>query len=77
MNAVIASVTGRPRRSLFALLAIALATGTLIAVAVAFFLAGCAIWLLAEGSPIVLLPALLVPDLSMVGYLAGPRAGVR
>ena len=43
--------------------------------AVAFFLAGCAIWLLAGGSPIVLLPALLVPDLSMVGYLAGPRVG--
>jgi len=27
------------------------------------------------GSPLVLIPALLVPDLSMLGYLAGPRVG--
>jgi hypothetical protein len=27
------------------------------------------------GSPLVLIPALLAPDLSMLGYLAGPRVG--
>ncbi|HUG95007.1 MAG TPA: DUF4260 domain-containing protein [Pleomorphomonadaceae bacterium] len=27
------------------------------------------------GSPLALIPALLAPDLSMLGYLAGPRVG--
>ena len=27
------------------------------------------------GSPLLLIPVLLAPDLSMLGYLAGPRAG--
>ena len=27
------------------------------------------------GSPLLLIPALLAPDLSMLGYLAGPRVG--
>lgn len=27
------------------------------------------------GNPLVLVPALLAPDLSMLGYLAGPRIG--
>jgi len=27
------------------------------------------------GSPLVLIPALLAPDLSILGYLAGPRIG--
>jgi len=27
------------------------------------------------GSPLVLIPALLAPDLSILGYLAGPRVG--
>ncbi|HEY8167532.1 MAG TPA: DUF4260 domain-containing protein [Candidatus Limnocylindrales bacterium] len=43
--------------------------------AVAAFLIGCAIWLVAGGNAIVLLPALLLPDVSMAGYLGGPRLG--
>lgn len=42
---------------------------------VAIFLAGIVIWLAVGGAPLLLVPALLVPDLSMVGYLRGPRIG--
>jgi len=37
--------------------------------------AGIAIWVVNDGSLLLLVPALLLPDLSMVGYLAGPRLG--
>lgn len=37
--------------------------------------AGVVAWLTLGGSPILLLPALLAPDLSAIGYLAGPRVG--
>jgi hypothetical protein len=43
--------------------------------AVAVFVAGVALYLQLSGSPVWLLPLLLAPDLSMVGYVAGPRAG--
>ncbi len=42
---------------------------------VALCLAGVYRYLEMHGNPYWLLPALLVPDLSMVGYLAGPRVG--
>jgi Domain of unknown function (DUF4260) len=48
---------------------------TLRAEAVAAFVAGVAAYLAAGGGWWILLPALLLPDLSMAGYLAGPRAG--
>jgi hypothetical protein len=38
-------------------------------------IAGAAAYLWMGGSPLWLVPLLLVPDLSMAGYLAGPRAG--
>ena len=41
----------------------------------ALFVAGLVLYLQLGGDPIWLLPLLLVPDVSMVGYLAGPRAG--
>ena len=41
----------------------------------AIFLAGVALWLANGGAPLLLIPALLAPDLSMVGYLRGPRIG--
>lgn len=34
-----------------------------------------AVYLSAGGPPLLLIPALLAPDLSMLGYLAGPRVG--
>ena len=43
--------------------------------AIAAFLVGCGLWLSAGGNPILLIPALFVPDASMIGYLAGPRVG--
>ncbi|HEX7225051.1 MAG TPA: DUF4260 family protein [Candidatus Limnocylindria bacterium] len=43
--------------------------------ALALFVAGVVAYLQLGGSPWFLLPLLLVPDLSMVGYLAGPRLG--
>lgn len=43
--------------------------------ALALFLAGIGLWLGMGGHPLWLLPLLLAPDLSMVGYLAGPRFG--
>ena len=41
----------------------------------ALFLAGVLLYLQLNGHGLLLLPLLLAPDLSMVGYLAGPRAG--
>ena len=38
-------------------------------------IAGAATYLSMGGSPLWLLPLLLAPDLSMAGYLAGPRVG--
>jgi hypothetical protein len=43
--------------------------------AVAIFAGGVGLYLQLNGHPLWLLPALLVPDLSMVGYLGGPRLG--
>jgi hypothetical protein len=43
--------------------------------ALAAFVAGIALWLANDGSPLWLVPALLVPDLSVVGYAANPRIG--
>ena len=43
--------------------------------ALAAFVGGVAIWLYAGGSPLSLVAALLVPDVSMVGYLANSRVG--
>jgi hypothetical protein len=42
---------------------------------VAIFLAGVVAYLVLGGSWLLLLPLLLAIDLSMVGYLAGPRTG--
>ena len=38
-------------------------------------MAGVAVWLINGGSPLWLLPAILVPDVSMLGYLANSRVG--
>lgn len=43
--------------------------------AVALFVAGVVAYLSLNGHPLALLPLLLAPDLSMVGYLAGPVSG--
>jgi len=42
---------------------------------VAIFATGVVIWLANGGPPLLLIPAWLAVDLSMVGYLAGPRVG--
>lgn len=42
---------------------------------VAIFMAGVLLWLANGGAPLLLIPALLAPDLSMIGYLRGPRLG--
>jgi hypothetical protein len=42
---------------------------------VAIFATGVVLWLANGGPPLLLIPALLLPDLSMVGYLQGPRIG--
>ena len=42
---------------------------------VAIFIAGVALFLQLHGNALWLLPLLLAPDLSMVGYLVGPRLG--
>ena len=42
---------------------------------VAIFVVGVVIWLANGGSPLLLIPALLAPDVSMIGYLGGPRLG--
>jgi len=41
----------------------------------ATFAAGAVVWLANGGPPLLLIPAWLAVDLSMVGYLAGPRVG--
>jgi hypothetical protein len=41
----------------------------------AIFVAGVLLYLQLNGNGLWLLPLLLAPDLSMVGYLAGPRLG--
>ena len=43
--------------------------------ALALFVAGVLLYLQLNGHPLWLLPLLLVPDLSMIGYVAGPRLG--
>lgn len=43
--------------------------------ALALFLAGVIAYLELNGHPLWLLPLLLAPDLSMIGYVAGPRLG--
>ena len=43
--------------------------------AVAVFATGCLIYAANGGQLLLLLPALIAPDLSMVGYLGGPRLG--
>ncbi len=41
----------------------------------AIFVAGIVIYLQLNGHALWLLPLLLVPDVSMIGYLGGPRLG--
>jgi hypothetical protein len=41
----------------------------------AIFVGGVGLWLAMNGNPFWLLPLLLAPDLSMLGYLGGPRLG--
>jgi hypothetical protein len=43
--------------------------------AIALFVAGVLAYLQMNGHALWLLPLLLAPDLSMIGYLAGPRMG--
>jgi hypothetical protein len=43
--------------------------------AVAALVAGIALWLANDGSPLWLLPALLLPDISAAGYVVNPRVG--
>ncbi len=43
--------------------------------ALAIFVAGVLAYLQLNGHPLWLLPLLLLPDVSMVGYLGGPRLG--
>ena len=42
---------------------------------VAIFATGAVVWLANGGPPLLLIPAWLLVDLSMVGYLGGPRLG--
>lgn len=42
---------------------------------VATFGAGIALWVANGGQPLLLIPAWLLVDLSMIGYLGGPRLG--
>lgn len=41
----------------------------------AVFLVGAYTYIAMHGNPYLLVPLLLAPDLSMLGYLAGPRVG--
>jgi hypothetical protein len=41
----------------------------------AMFVAGLVFWLTRDGSLLLLVPGLFAPDLSALGYLAGPRVG--
>jgi len=49
--------------------------GILRAEHLALLMAGVWLWVANGGPPLLLVPALLLPDLSMVGYLRGPRTG--
>lgn len=42
---------------------------------VAIFATGAVVWLANGGPPLLLIPAWLAVDLSIVGYLGGPRIG--
>jgi hypothetical protein len=42
---------------------------------VAMFATGLAVWVTRDGSLLWLVPALLAPDASAIGYVAGPRLG--
>ena len=42
---------------------------------VAIAVAGIVVWIANDGPPLLLIPAWLLVDLSMVGYLGGPRLG--
>jgi len=42
---------------------------------IALLAAGVWLWLASGGPPLLLVPALLAPDLSMIGYLRGPLLG--
>lgn len=53
----------------------ALVTAILRSEAAAAFVAGVALWLVNDGSPWWLLPALLAPDVSAAGYAVNPRVG--
>ena len=43
--------------------------------ALAIFVAGVLLFLQLNGNALWLVPLLLVPDISMIGYLGGPRVG--
>jgi hypothetical protein len=43
--------------------------------ALAALVAGVILWLANDGSPLWLVPALLLPDVSMIGYAVSPRVG--
>ena len=49
--------------------------GWLHAEGLAAFIAGLVLYLQFGGDPWLFLPVLLLPDIGMVGYLAGPRIG--
>jgi hypothetical protein len=51
------------------------ATAILRSEAVAALVAGVALWIGNDGSLLWLVPALLLPDASMVGYAVNPRVG--
>lgn len=51
-------------------------TGVILRVeAIVLFVAGVLLYLQLNGHPLWLLPLLLAPDLSMIGYVRGPRLG--
>ena len=52
-----------------------LTTAILRSEALAALLAGIGLWFMHDGSLVWLFPALLLPDVSMVGYAAGSRLG--
>jgi hypothetical protein len=54
---------------------VTLVTAILRTEAVAALVAGIALWLANDGSPLWLLPALLLPDISAAGYVVNPRVG--
>jgi hypothetical protein len=52
-----------------------LVTAILRSEALAALVAGVVLWLANDGSLLWLVPALLLPDVSAIGYLANPRVG--